>query len=119
MLKLSMHTMLRMIDEGQKPPVEEAAVALRAGIAFVERAIDEPRMQTVLDEVRKLAIDTNNRDSSMDEKITHIKHQTTSIGSNTSTASYASVLGRQPATSSINGGVPLPFPMPTAMPKQG
>lgn len=70
-----MQTMLRMIDEGQKPPAEEAAAALRAGVAFVERAIDEPRMQTVLDEVRKLAINTNNRDTSMDEKITHIKHQ--------------------------------------------
>lgn len=76
MLELSMQTMLRMIDEDQEPPVEEAAAALRAGVAFIERAIDEPRMQTVLDEVRKLAINTNNRDTSMDENITHIKHQT-------------------------------------------
>ncbi|KAF6238843.1 hypothetical protein HO173_003350 [Letharia columbiana] len=79
MLKLSMNTMLKMIDEGQKPPMDEVAAALRAAVAFAERANDEPKIQTVLDEVRKLAIDSSNRDSNMEEKITHIKHQAASL----------------------------------------
>lgn len=101
--------------------MEEVDTAMRAAAAFVERAVDEPRIQTVLDELRKLAIDSNNRDTSMDEKITHIKHQATSIGSSASTASYASVLGRQSTASSTTGGAPisLSMNMPPAMPKQG
>ncbi|KAF6238672.1 hypothetical protein HO173_003178 [Letharia columbiana] len=116
MLKLSMNTMLKMIDEGQKPPMDEVAAALRAAVAFAERANDEPKIQTVLDEVRKLAIDSSNRDSNMEEKITHIKHQAASLGSNTSAASYASVLGRSSTSSSTTGGIPI---VPPAMPKQG
>ncbi len=116
MLKLSMHTMVKMIDEDQKPGKQDMVAALRAATVFVERAIEEPKIQTVLDEVRKLATDSSNRDFSIDEKITHIKHQAASLGSSPSTASYASVLGRSSTASSTTGGVPI---IPPAMPKQG
>lgn len=116
MLKLSMHTMLKMIDEDQKPGKNEVVAALRAAVAFAEKAIEEPKIQTVLDEVRKLAIDSSNRDTQMEEKITHIKHQATSLGSSPSIASYASVLSRSSTGSSTSGGASI---MPPAMPKQG
>lgn len=120
MLKLSIDAMLGLMDEGHRPPNDEVAVALRAAAGFIGRATKEPKIQTVLDEVRKLAIESNDRDTDMNEKITHIKHQAASIGSaSSSIASYASVLGRSSSTSSsTTGGVPLPIP-PPAMPKQG
>lgn len=42
-------------------------------VAFIERATTEPKIQTILDKIRKLAMDTSNRDTNMDEKITQIK----------------------------------------------
>ena len=95
MLKLSISTMLKMMNEDQKPSVKEIAAALTAATEFIERATEEPNIQTVLDEVRKLALESNNRDACIDEKITHIKCQTaTSTGSIPSDTSYANVLGR-------------------------
>lgn len=105
MLKLAMYTMVKMIEEGQKPGLASDVVpALRAAAAFAEKAIEEPKIQTVLDEVRKLAIDSSNRDTNMEEKITHIKHQAASLGSSPSMTSYASVLGRSSIASSTTGG---------------
>lgn len=118
MLKLSMDTMLKLMDEGHRPPNDEVAAALRAAMGFADKATKEPKLQTVLDEVRKLAIESNNRETDINEKITHIKHQATSLGSTPSIASYASVLGRSSTASSTTGGAPLPI-LPPAMPKQG
>ncbi len=115
MLKLSMQTMLKMIDEDQRPGKQEVVAALRAATVFAERAIEEPKIQTVLDEVRKLAIDSSTRDHDMEEKITHIKHQAASLGSSPA-VSYASILGRSSNAPSTTAGVPI---MPPAMPKQG
>ena len=78
MLKLSINTMLGLMDEGHRPPNNEVGAALKAVAAFIGKATEEPKLQTVLDEVRKLANDSNERDTHMDEKITHIKHQAAS-----------------------------------------
>ena len=74
MLKLSLNELLQTTNDGNRPPKEEVTKAIDAMVAFVDRATEEPKIQTVLDEVRKLAIDTNNRETSIEEKVTYIKH---------------------------------------------
>ena len=78
MLKLNIQSTVMMIEEDQKPPIETVMAALRAAAAYIERIHQEPRIQTVLEEVRKLASDTCKRDTEIEEKITHIKHQSRS-----------------------------------------
>ena len=112
MLKLSINIMLGLMDEGQRPPNNEVAAALNAVAAFIGKATEEPKLQTILDEVRKLANDSNERDTHMDEKITHIRHQAASKNVIFPIPSYASVLNRSA------GGVPPPF-LSSATSKQG
>ena len=115
MLKLSMHTMMKMIDEDQKPGKQDMVTVLRTVTVFVERVIEESKIQTILDEVRKLAIDSSNRDFSIDEKITHIKHQAASLKSSPSTVNYVSVLSRFSTASSITKEI---FIISPTIPKQ-
>ncbi len=104
MLKLSMNTAIEMMDDGKKPPLEEVIAAMKAAVVYIDRTTTEPKVQTTLDEIRKLAVDTSNRVTNMDEKITQIKHQAASSTGTSSGASYASILSR----ASMPGGVPLP-----------
>lgn len=113
MLKLALTEMLQTSNKGTKPPKEEVAKAIGSVLAFIDQATAEPKIQTVLEEVRKLAIDSNNRDISIEEKVTHIKHQASSIAS-----SSASVLGRASTTSSQVGGVLLATQQPVPRPGQ-
>ena len=83
----------------------------------MDRAIEEPKIQTVLDEVRKLAIDTNNRETSIEEKVTYIKHQTSSNTSGSMRSSYSSILSQPSTASASSGGIPLLTQAP--MPKHG
>ena len=116
MLKLSLNDMLQTTNDGTKPPKEEVAKAIQAIIRFVDRAVEEPKIQTVLDKVRKLAIDTNARETSIEEKVTYIKQQGSSIAGSSTRSSYASVLS-QPSTASFSeGGVPI---QPPPIPKHG
>ena len=112
MLKLSLNEMLQTSNDGTKLPKEEVAKAIEAMVQFVNRAMEEPKIQTVLDEVRKLAIDTNAREISIEEKVTCIKQQASSTAGSSTRSSYASVLG-QPSTASFSeGGVPIQPPIP-------
>lgn len=90
MLQLSTSAILETTDQGSGLPVSEVAVALSAAAGSVERATAEPDIQTVLDNVRRLTVVTNNRDTSMEEKLTPIKRVATSIGSYSSVAGYPS-----------------------------
>ena len=107
MLKLSMDIILKLIDEGYRLSNDEVAVALRAIIRFADKVIKEPKFQIVLDEIRKLAIKSNNRETDINEKITHIKHQVISLESTLSIASYVSVLSRSSIVFSIIEGASL------------
>ena len=107
MLKLSMDIILKLIDEGYRSSNDEIAVALRAAMGFVDKVIKELKLQIVLDEVRKLVIESNNREIDINEKITYIKYQAISLGSILSIASYVSVLGRLSIVFSITEGVSL------------
>ena len=49
MMRLSIKTMLGTIDEGHRPPANEAAAALKAATGSIDEAIAEPKIQTVLD----------------------------------------------------------------------
>ena len=88
MLRQAANTGLNHIANGQKPPSNTLQEVLRALVAFTEQTIQEPRIQTVLDEVRKLARETTTRDNAIDEKLTIIKNQP--VGSYTSSAATAS-----------------------------
>ena len=116
MLKLSMNTMLKLMNEGYRSSNDEVAAALRAIMRFADKVIKELKLQTVLDEIQKLAIKSNNRETDINEKITYIKHQATSLESIPSIASYASVLDRSSTTSSTTEGAPLSI-LPSVMPK--
>ena len=107
MLKLSMNTILKLINEEYRPSNDEIAAALRAAMGFADKAIKEFKLQTVLDEVQKLVIESNNREIDINEKITYIKHQAISLESTLSIASYASVLSRSSTVSSIIEGASL------------
>ena len=74
MLKLSMNIILKLIDEGYRSSNDEIAAALRAVIRFADKTIKELKLQIVLDEIRKLVIKSNNRETDINEKITYIKH---------------------------------------------
>ena len=88
MLRQAANTGLNHIANGQKPPSSTLQEVLRALVAFTEQTTQEPRIQTVLDEVRKLARETTARDNAIDEKLTIIKNQP--AGSYTSSAATAS-----------------------------
>ena len=92
MLKLSLNELLQTTNNGNRPPKEEVTKAIDAIVAFVDRVIEEPKIQIVLDEVRKLAIDTNNRETSIEEKVTYIKYQILSNISGSIRSSYSSIL---------------------------
>ena len=63
MLKLSIYIMLKIIDENQKSDKNKIIATLRAAIAFAKKVIEESKIQTVLNEVRKLVINSSNRDT--------------------------------------------------------
>ena len=109
MLKLSMNIILKLINEGYRPLNDEIAVALRAAMGFADKTIKEPKLQTVLDEIQKLVIESNNRETDINEKITHIKHQVISLESTLSIASYVSVLDRLSTAFSITEEASLPI----------
>lgn len=81
--------MLNTTNDGHKPLNEEIVKALNASLIFLERVSKEFKIQTMLDEVRKLALNISNRDSCIEEKVTQIKHQALSIESVSSISSYA------------------------------
>ena len=112
MLKLSINIILKLIDEGYRSPNDEIAVALRAAIRFANKIIKELKLQIVLDEIRKLVIKSNNREIDINEKITYIKHQATSLESIPSIVSYASVLSRSSTIFSIIEKASLPILSP-------
>ena len=116
MLKLSMDIILKLIDEEYRSPNDEVAVALRAIMRFADKVIKELKLQIVLDEVRKLVIESNNRETDINEKITHIKHQAISLESTPSIVSYVSVLSRSSIIFSIIEGASLSI-LPPAMSK--
>ncbi len=74
MLKLSINTAIEMMDNGKKPPLEEVIAAIKAAVAYIDRTTTEPKVQTTLDEIRKLAVDTSNRVTNIDKKIIQIKY---------------------------------------------
>ncbi|KAI4120970.1 MAG: hypothetical protein LQ347_006992 [Umbilicaria vellea] len=117
MLRQAANTGLNHIANGQKPPSNTLQEVLRALVAFTEQTIQEPRIQTVLDEVRKLARETTTRDNAIDEKLTIIKNQpagsyTTSSAATTSWAGVANRLRDSQFTysspSSSIRGAPIP-----------
>ena len=59
MLELSLNETVQTSNGGTKLSKEEVAKAIEAMVQSVDRAVGEPKIQTVLDEGRKLAIDTN------------------------------------------------------------
>ena len=74
MLKLSMNIILKLMNEEYRLSNDEIAAALRTTMRFADKIIKELKLQIVLDEIRKLAIKSNNRETDINEKITHIKH---------------------------------------------
>ena len=117
MLKLSMNIILKLINEEYRPLNDEVAAALRATIGFANKIIKELKFQIVLDEIRKLVIKSNNRETDINEKITHIKHQVISLESTPSIASYVSVLSRSSTASSTTERAPLSILL-SIIPKQ-
>lgn len=94
MLKLALNELIQISNKEIKSLKNEIVKA------FIDQATAKSKIQTVLEKVRKLVIDSNNRNISIEEKVTHLKHQAFSIASSSVRFSYASVLGQASTTSS-------------------
>ena len=94
MFKLSIDIMLELMRKSYKSSNKKIIIALRTIIAFIKRAIEEFKLQTILDEICKLIFDSNQRDSYMNKNIIYIKHQAASKNVVSLNISYISVLDR-------------------------
>ena len=74
MLRLSIDIMLELMTKSYKSSNKKIIIVLKTMTVFIKRAIEEFKLQIILDEIRKLIFESNQRDLYINKKVIYIKH---------------------------------------------